>query len=65
MSLQRIQECEPCGETRVLREHESPKTGGWRTLSAGSLEATMCNKCVRAVVEDALKRKAERDDPYA
>lgn len=60
-----MQTCENCGETRTLarrgpREVENPETGGWRTLNSGSLEATFCNNCVRAVVVAAREAAEAR-----
>mgnify|MGYP003341853347 CR=1 FL=1 len=53
MSLVRLQTCERCGKSRELAERDSADLGGWRTLTSGASEATLCNDCVRAVVTEA------------
>lgn len=62
MSLMHIQTCERCGESRNLSrtDKDRPDTGGWRTLTSGSLEATFCNLCVRTLVVAAREAADKR-----
>jgi len=62
MSIKRIQTCEMCGLSRGLSETESPDTSGWRTLSNGNREVTICNYDVAAIVDHALARTRARKE---
>lgn len=61
MSVRTVQTCEQCGRSRELRKGDSPDAGGWRTLSTGSLEATLCADDVRDVVLAAREAAKGRE----
>lgn len=60
MSVIRMQNCEMCGRERKLADRDSENVGGWRELSYGNRVITMCNICIRALVEHGLERAAAR-----
>lgn len=60
------QTCEMCGKERDLPVYSGqpktpfPDSGGWRLLSHGSREATLCDQCILLVVNHALLRVQAR-----
>lgn len=66
MGIQMIQTCEMCGRKRDLPSNSGhprtpqPDSGGWRLLSYGRREATLCDKCIEILVTYALERAEAR-----
>lgn len=66
MGIQMIQTCEMCGQKRNLPTNNGhprtpqPDCGGWRLLSHGAREATLCDKCILIVVHHAIERAQAR-----
>lgn len=71
MAILMKQSCETCGQTRDLpmalasRTLPSPDRGGWRQLSSGAREVTLCNSCIALIVLHAEERAAARKDGHA